>query len=57
MRAQLELVRSDHGDGGWSLEVGDRIVLAGPSDRDACGEWTRPDAEDYAEADRLIAGI
>ena len=57
----LRLVRSDAGDGGWSLHLdatdhaiaaGDAPALtSGPSDWDSdTGEWVRPDAGDYAAA-------
>jgi hypothetical protein len=59
----LELVRSDMGDGGWSLHVHRTdidesddpvgaypIVASGESPCDASGEWMRPNAADYAAA-------
>jgi hypothetical protein len=65
-RRTVILVRSDYGDGEWSLhnpdataeeqEWGEDIVLTG------CSEWhdgwARPNAADYAEAERrLAAGV
>ena len=61
--SRLELVRSDLGDGGWSLHVehgGDWVLVAdGPSET-AGGEWARPNAADWeyarVQAARLEAG-
>lgn len=62
---RLELVRSDLGDGGWSIhvrrtDVDERtdpqrawpIVLDDEAEPAEDGGWTRPDAEDWAEARR-----
>jgi hypothetical protein len=58
---ELELCRSDTGDGGWSLHLTDddsTLVLDGPSDADSDGEWLRPDPADYDDARRLAeAGV
>jgi hypothetical protein len=63
---ELVLVRSDAGDGGWSLHApgatdeqiaeGDApALLTGEADMDDDGEWTAPTADDYAEALRRLA--
>lgn len=57
----LILVRSDQGDGGWSLHapgVTDKEIaqgdapplLSGTATQDDQGEWDRPDSTDYARA-------
>lgn len=56
----LILCRSDAGDGGWSLHPhgttdeaiasGDARILASGDAEMVGGEWSRPNAEDYAEA-------
>ena len=56
----LVLVRSDQGDGGWSLHPagstdeqiaqGDAPYLVSGTAQWVDGEWDRPNAEDYAEA-------
>ena len=55
------LIRSDTGDGGWSLHlsadeasdgVPSRILLSGKSDL-VDDEWARPNAEDWAHARKL----
>lgn len=57
----LVLVRSDRGDGGWSLhapgstdeEIADGTASAlasGPAEK-IDGEWSRPNASDYARAE------
>ena len=64
--ADLILVRSDAGDGGWSLHdpdaepepdgeySGDDILLTGTATwDDQFGTWDRPNADDYAAAERL----
>lgn len=60
--SDLELIRSDAGDGGWSLHLRDAededgiplfIAASGPSGTGADGEWLRPNADDYAEARRV----
>jgi hypothetical protein len=65
----ITLVRSDMGDGGWSLhgrraDIDDGkdpdgawpILLSGESETDAEGEWLRPNAADLTEArERLLA--
>ena len=57
----IVLIRSDTGDGGWSLHlksgedaggVPDRILLSGKSGLDD-GGWLRPDSDDYAAARRI----
>jgi hypothetical protein len=61
--ADLILVRSDTGDGGWSLHTKEQIEMAEP-DESPCslisgpspmygGEWARPDARDYERALRI----
>ena len=61
------LVRSDAGDGGWSLHApgstDDEIasgdappLVSGPSDTDRDGEWERPDGADYADAMFKLSG-
>jgi hypothetical protein len=64
---ELVLVRSDTGDGGWSLHAhtptpGSDIgvsgfdpnpILTGPAEL-VDDEWNKPNAEDYREAMRLI---
>jgi len=56
---KLVLTRSDWGDGGWSLHRPDDDdsdpVLSGPSTWGVYGGWMRPDAADYALAERLVA--
>lgn len=53
---ELEICRSDLGDGGWSLHIPDDdtdagLLLSGESDRDASGiGWSRPNDEDREEA-------
>ena len=63
----LEMIRSDEGDGGWSLHdpaneddegMPKRILLSGPAAwRDelayGCGDWDAPTQEHYDEAERL----
>lgn len=62
---KLVLVRSDRGDGGWSLHApgstdediatGDApALLTGASRRDKAGQWLRPNARDYAAALRAL---
>ena len=51
----LKLVRSDEGDGGWSLHDGDgqeepELLLSGTAEKDYRGEWSRPDAQDIRAA-------
>jgi len=61
MSGKLVLVRSDLGDGGWSLhppgttddtirDGGGIILAAGIADCDPTGAWDAPDARDYATA-------
>jgi hypothetical protein len=66
----LTLCRSDNGDGGWSLHApgatdeeirnGDApAILSGDAEwvwsgAWADGQWDRPDAEDYARAERIV---
>lgn len=60
MSIEMDLVRSDNGDGGWSLHPDgeDSLVLSGPSECDGDGDWLRPNGADYALAERLHdAGI
>ena len=62
----LILVRSDQGDGGWSLHspgVTDKEIAqgdappltSGTASMDENGEWDRPDSADYARALRVSA--
>lgn len=55
------LVRSDAGDGGWSLHAAGSTdediaageapaIASGPSEADADGGWTRPNRADFARA-------
>lgn len=58
---KLELLRSDLGDGGWSLHLPTgELVAAGPSEANENGDWLRPDATDEAyaraQAARLLSG-
>lgn len=51
MSHEIEMLRSDKGDGGWSLGFGEGedyvCVLSGPADWNAeTREWSRPSAED-----------
>jgi hypothetical protein len=52
----LEILRSDLGDGGWSLHapagaaVSDSVVLRSGASRKRNGTWTRPSQRDYAKA-------
>lgn len=64
----IQLVRSDLGDGGWSLhgrraDIDDEedpagawpILLSGESEVGPDGEWARPNAVDWQRArDRLL---
>jgi hypothetical protein len=63
---QLILVRSDAGDGGWSLHApwatadqianGDEPPLqSGTADYTSDGEWARPDRFDYARAMNVLS--
>ena len=69
-RIALELVRSDMGDGGWSLhahrtDIDEQedpvaawpILLSGESEADEDGDWIRPTEEDYDEAQRIAEGL
>jgi hypothetical protein len=57
----FEMIRSDTGDGGWSLHHKDmedddgvptRVLVSGSSELDATmDEWLRPDDRDYAAAE------
>ncbi len=52
MSKSLELCRADDGSGGWSLHTPDGdLVMSGPSEADASGDWIRPDAADWAAAE------
>lgn len=63
----LVLVRSDRGDGGWSLHApgstdeeiadGTASVLASGTAEMVDGEWSRPDATDYGTAAKRLFGI
>ena len=62
-KRDLELIRSDMGDGGWSLHLrGDEdedgmpnnVLLSGESKRSDSGEWLRPNKEDYEEALSMV---
>lgn len=50
---EIKLCRSDQGDGGWSLHLGngDEVLVSGEAewleDED---RWTRPDSDDYTSA-------
>lgn len=63
----LELIRSDFGDGGWSLHAqredlldnplcGSQdcypLLVSGPSSVGSDGEWLRPNKSDYAAAQK-----
>ncbi|CAB4144377.1 hypothetical protein UFOVP469_27 [uncultured Caudovirales phage] len=61
MTHDFVLVRSDSGDGGWSLHApgstdediatGEAPALtSGPSGKNRGGKWLRPNARDYAAA-------
>ncbi len=52
MSKNLELCRADDGSGGWSLHTpeGD-LLISGPSEADASGDWIRPDQADWAAAE------
>ena len=62
----LVLVRSDAGDGGWSLHApgstdeaiasGDAPYLASGDAEMEDGEWSRPDEQDYRAALTALAG-
>jgi hypothetical protein len=63
---QLILVRSDAGDGGWSLHApwatadqianGDEPPLqSGTADYKSDGEWARPDRFDYTRAMNVLS--
>jgi hypothetical protein len=48
----FEILRSDLGDGGWSLHYQgeDDESASGESEKGEDGEWERPNADDYADA-------
>lgn len=50
----FELVRSDYGNGGWSLHAEDDedspVLASGTSQVDEHGKWMRPDDSDYSAA-------
>ena len=57
-KSDLVLIRSDTGDGGWSLHLREdededgipgEILISGPAEL-VDDEWNRPNADDYAEA-------
>ena len=58
------VIRSDTGDGGWSLHwlhdededgMPSSILVSGPSSLDPeTGEWQRPGREDYADAIEVL---
>lgn len=60
----FEVIRSDQGDGGWSIhwkhdeedEDGlTPVLVSGPADWLSSGEWNRPNKEDFADAiDALV---
>ncbi len=58
LNPSLEVVRSDQGDGGWSIHVEgeepDNCVLSGPSEPDDADGWQRPNEADFALARDLI---
>jgi esterase/lipase len=51
--SDIELLRSDLGDGGWSLHApeseGWALLASGEAERTPNG-WSRPNAQDYAVA-------
>jgi hypothetical protein len=54
----LQLVRSDTGDGGWSLHgqhdaPDDSPLLSGEAERIE-GEWSRPNQDDYDIAEKRL---
>jgi hypothetical protein len=60
-RLGFVLVRSDQGDGGWSLHRGGATdeeiasgdapaILTGQAEETEAGDWSRPDDADYARA-------
>jgi hypothetical protein len=62
--ADLILIRSDTGDGGWSLHTKEQIelcepdespcsLISGPSPKNVDGDWIRPTPGDYAQALRI----
>jgi hypothetical protein len=63
----LVLVRSDAGDGGWSLHApgsteeaiasGDATYLESGEAEMQDGEWSRPDARDYRQARTFLAHL
>lgn len=66
--ADIRLVRSDDGRGGWSLHratdtdeaiaCGDALpLLSGRADLLDSGRWTRPDMHDRAEARDMLARL
>lgn len=65
--SHLVLIRSDTGDGGWSLHhksmedadgVPTRVLVSGSSDLDVTMDaWMRPNDEDYAAAERAYAEL
>jgi hypothetical protein len=62
---EMILVRSNLGDGGWSLHApgttdeeiaeGDGLLVCGEAERDSDGEWNRPNAEDFKQARNILA--
>lgn len=56
MTPELGLLRSDLGDGGWSIhrEDNDELILSGEATADDSAEgWDRPNAVDWQEAETL----
>lgn len=64
---RLELVRSDMGDGGWSIHA-HRVDGGGDSQREwpivhsgeshlRAGEWTRPSQRDWSRARRIARDL
>lgn len=69
MSMKIKLVRSDMGDGGWSLHPAgydDKdfaagnvpVLVSGIAEwDDALGEWDRPNEADYAAAEKKLAEL
>jgi hypothetical protein len=59
----FRLIRSDTGDGGWSIHwkydededgIPSQILVSGEATWLSQGEWSRPNAEDYADAIEVL---
>lgn len=69
MSKKIEMVRSDMGDGGWSLHPAGYcdedyadghvpLLASGEATRDhETGDWDRPNSEDYAAAEEALAKL